>query len=122
MSNHGPASTGQYAEFVAAVVRQLPHDVDTTTAQRWIENQSELQRALREALMSAVKPEAKTFSVTVDFSRSLKEMIVAGKFDCVNSAITQEHFPVLSPGEVVLGLSEIKLSSKQIDFALLAVD
>jgi len=41
----------QFAEFVSAVVRSLPRDMDSTTAQGWIENQAALAKILHEAIM-----------------------------------------------------------------------
>ncbi|MCR4279643.1 MAG: hypothetical protein NUV78_02830 [Candidatus Zambryskibacteria bacterium] len=40
----------QFVEFVAAVVRCLPRDMDSTTAQGWITNQKSLTKVLREGL------------------------------------------------------------------------
>ncbi len=44
--------TNQFAEFVSAVVRQLPRDLQSTTAQNWIKNQGALADVLRKALGS----------------------------------------------------------------------
>ena len=38
------------------------------------------------------------FKVVVDYTKSLAEMIEAGKYDWKNSDITQEHFPVQGQG------------------------
>ena len=40
----------QFAEFVSAVVRQLPRDLDPTRAQKWIVDQGGLAQALCKAL------------------------------------------------------------------------
>jgi len=45
--------TNQFAEFVASVVRSLPRDLDSGTAQRWIREQRALTDVLRKALMPA---------------------------------------------------------------------
>ena len=42
--------TNQFAEFVSAVVRQLPRDLSSVTAQRWIKDQGALAETLRKAL------------------------------------------------------------------------
>jgi hypothetical protein len=42
-----------------------------------------------------------SFKVTVDYSRTLQEMIKAGNYGSVNSEITAEHFPVIAKGRVV---------------------
>jgi len=43
-----------------------------------------------------------TFPVIVNYSKSLAEMIQAGKYDWVNSDITDKHFPVKGSGRVEL--------------------
>ena len=43
----------QVAEFVSAVVRSLPRDLNPTTAQGWIQNQAALAKALYKALRMA---------------------------------------------------------------------
>lgn len=45
----------QFAELIISVVRQLPRDIDSTTAQGWIENQQALAKVLRAGLMPDVK-------------------------------------------------------------------
>lgn len=43
----------QFAELVSAVVRQLPRNLDSVTAQRWIREQGALAETLRKALVPA---------------------------------------------------------------------
>jgi hypothetical protein len=38
--------------------------------------------------------------VTIDYTRSLEEMVKAGRYDYANSVITAEHFPTTGEGEV----------------------
>lgn len=45
----------QFAEFVSAVARQLPRDIDSALAQRWIDDQGNLAAALRNALCQATQ-------------------------------------------------------------------
>ena len=40
-----------------------------------------------------------SFKVLVDYTKPLKEMIVAGKYDWVNGDITQERFPIKGTGQ-----------------------
>jgi hypothetical protein len=40
------------------------------------------------------------YSITVDYSQSLAEMIAAGHYDWTNSDITAEHFPIKGTGAV----------------------
>ena len=107
---HGTASLDakQMLEFAAAVIRQLPRDLEPSIAQRWIENQGDLQSALRNALTlnqeipAASAPKSKkarpeptttSFLVSVDFGRTVEEAVKAGKYDWVNEHITQQNFP-----------------------------
>jgi len=93
MSN-GNASieVGHFAELASAVIQQLPRDIDSITAQGWIENRAALQKALRAALL----PDGTKvpYVVTVNHDLSLAAMIRAGQYDWVNSDITSDHFPI----------------------------
>jgi len=40
-----------------------------------------------------------TYTVAVDYSRSLEEMIAAGEYDSVNGNITPDHFPIKGQGK-----------------------
>jgi hypothetical protein len=53
--------TAQFAEFASAVVRQLPRDLDPTTAQGWIQN----QKALADILRKSLKPETESVAIQV---------------------------------------------------------
>lgn len=46
--------TNQFAEFVSAVVRSLPRNLSSATAQRWIREQSALADVLRQALIPSL--------------------------------------------------------------------
>lgn len=48
----------QFVALAAAVVQQLPRDLDPTLAQRWIERQGDLRVVLRQALSPMPKPTA----------------------------------------------------------------
>lgn len=50
-----------------------------------------------------LKP-ADAFSVTVDYNKSLAEMIAAGRYDSFNSDINAEHFPVEGKGKQEKGI------------------
>lgn len=45
----------QFAALTAAVIRSLPRDMDTKTAQEWIQNPKDISKALRRAFMPPVK-------------------------------------------------------------------
>ncbi len=61
----------QFAEFVSAVVRQIPRDLATATAQRWIKDQAALASVLRKALAGAfelyLSPKQKNGGVITGF-------------------------------------------------------
>ena len=46
-----------------------------------------------------------TFDITVDYNRSLVEMVKTGRYDWVNHNITAEHFPVKDEGNQELTIT-----------------
>ena len=72
---------------------------------RRIETEEGLAEKLAKVVVDGKKAIQNIFRVTVDYSRSLAEMIAAGKYDWSNSGITADHFPV--KGE---GVSEVELT------------
>jgi len=91
-------TTGQFREFAGAVLRSLPDDLDPTTAQGWIENQENLRKILREALMPDGKPAGNTYPLSVDYGRTVEDGVKAGRYDWVNSDITSRNFPTQRKG------------------------
>lgn len=66
---------------------------------RRILSDQNLRREIGKLIMSASKSfVVASFRVAVDYGRTLKSMVDAGKYDWVNEDITQEHFPVSSQG------------------------
>jgi len=49
-------------------------------------------------------PKISTYTVPVNYDRSVADGIAAGKYDWVNSDITQEHFPPTRSGIVQVGI------------------
>ena len=84
----------QVAEFVSAVVRSLPRDLNPTTAQGWIQNQAALAKALYKALRMA-------YHLVVDYAQSIQQMIASGRYDWVNSDI-EKNFSVKGNGRIEL--------------------
>ncbi len=83
----------QYREFIGQVVRALPDKDDVTgVMQRWINNPSKLRDALRETLLG---PLSGIFQLTIDYNRTIEELLQAGRYDWPNKNITEEHFPRL---------------------------
>lgn len=101
MKNHGttPMSVKDFKEMVGAVVRQLPTDMDSTTAEGWVQNQEALKKALRKVLLPP-KDEVVdlTFTVTVDRFRTVAEAVKAGNYDRANANIHDQSFPFTRSG------------------------
>ena len=112
MSN-GTASSGQLFEFASALVKHVPAafaDVDATTMQGWIDDRSgAVAKALRSAFVppangEVVNPVAPsillddTYRFTVNRDQRFKAVVKAGKYDRVNAAITEAHFPLTGSG------------------------
>ena len=55
-------------------------------------------------IVGVAKKAGDLLTVTVDYSRSLAQMIAAGKYDWVNDDITEKHFPMKGNGKVELNL------------------
>lgn len=103
MEKHGTASIGQYVEFQAAVLRQLPRpeEFSSEILEGWTKNQSSLQRVLRGVLLPAEGAEDKDgYLVILDYAHTLTDMIHAGHYDRMNDDITAEHFPITGDGVV----------------------
>jgi hypothetical protein len=57
-------------------------------------------KSLRERIAKIIVSEVRqVFKVTVDYSKSLAEMIKAGHYGWVNDAIVADHFPVQGEGQ-----------------------
>ena len=106
MTGTASIETGHFAEFASAIIQQLPRDIDSTTAQGWIENRAALRKVLRTALLPNTQSIGPTYPVTVNYGLSLEEMIAAGRYNWKNGDITAEHFPMNGDGtkEVVTEL------------------
>ncbi|MDD4994971.1 MAG: hypothetical protein PHW53_00650 [Patescibacteria group bacterium] len=77
---------------------------------RRILNEPELVESMASLIVrKTVAAVADSFSVTVDYSKSLAEMIAVGDYDFVNSDITAEHFPISGKGKVLRKLVLVHL-------------
>ena len=95
---------GWYIELQANVLRQLPRpgEIDATTAMGWNQNQKTLKKVLARVLLPKIQ---KTYEVSVDYTKTLAEMISVGKYDWQRDEIS-EKFKLEESGkqEVVLVL------------------
>ncbi|MBI2625010.1 MAG: hypothetical protein HYW70_01605 [Candidatus Nealsonbacteria bacterium] len=87
----GPASVsiGQFAELAAAVISQLPREIDKSAAKMWIENQDHLKEVLKEALLKPTH-----IVIRVDYTKTIEEMVKAGRYNYYNPDIDSKNFPV----------------------------
>jgi len=93
-------SVKQLAEFHAAVISKLPRELTPKQIRYWLGHKSVLQRSLNDALKIVFLTDPDVFPVTVDYGKSLDEMIKAGGYDWTNDNITAERFPVKGEGAV----------------------
>lgn len=94
-TKHGTAFkvAGGYIEFQAAVLRALPRDIDSDVALGWTQNGEALAHALREVLLPNGKTSGNVFSITCEGAKA-SELVRLGKYDWVNSDITDKRFPI----------------------------
>ncbi len=91
-------SVGQFREFAGVVLRSLPDDLNPQEAQGWVENAEALRKVLRSVLVSkTVNPNV--YHLTVNYDQPVADAIAAGKYDWVNSDITQKNFPTKRSGQ-----------------------
>lgn len=78
------------------------------------EFQERLIRAAEEAFRDLGNESAPavpiTYPVTVDYGKSLREMIAAGQYDFQNGDITAKHFPITGTGQVEVELHLVHLN------------
>ena len=60
----------------------------------------DVRRKVVEILVASVQALRQKFTFTVDYSRSLAEMIAAGRYDWTNSDINAANFPIKGEGSV----------------------
>jgi hypothetical protein len=65
-----------------------------------------------------------TYTIAVDYSRSLEEMIAAGQYDSVNGNITPDHFPIRGQGkqEVAVTLFNFNRDMESSDVVIAEMD
>ena len=95
-------STGQFGEFVGAVVSQLwpiVKDMSPTQIQHLIENQGDLKNLIQRAFSENEKF-ARLYVVTVNYGMDVKQAIEFGNYDWVGGDISQKNFPTKRKGNV----------------------
>jgi hypothetical protein len=94
VEKHGTASIGAIpgwaAEFIAAIIRQLPKEIDEKSVQGWINNQAYLKETLK-----CLLPEphfSDTYYVDVRYNLKLQEMINEGAIRKPSSQFASYEF------------------------------
>jgi hypothetical protein len=107
---HGTTFTlGQFAELDACITRALPKALSNVDPKLLLPAVQQRGEALEQTLASALQtfirnqqvavkaptadPAMNTYSVVVDYSRTLQEMVKAGEYYWVNDDITEKNFP-----------------------------
>ncbi|MFC1623604.1 hypothetical protein ACFL05_00595 [Patescibacteria group bacterium] len=83
----------QTASFLAAVATCMPRDLSGDVMQCWIENPTALQKVLAEALCPPKNYITHTFTILVDETKTVEELVKEGKFDWSNDDIISKNFP-----------------------------
>ncbi len=93
---------------VAEEVRSLVGNDRADEALMKVHTDKSLRRKIAALIAEAVKSVRETFTFTVDYSLSLPEMIVAGRYDWTNGNINAANFPLSLPKGQVEGSVETK--------------
>lgn len=90
------------SEIMATLEVLAQHGVDSEGLTK-IRKDDGLAKKIADLIAGVASKVSDLFPVTVDYSRSLKEMIAAGKYDWINDDITDKHFP-MAKGKAELNL------------------
>lgn len=104
MKNHGTANLGQFAEIITAITKALPKAImgfDIKKLLQVMQSGKILEEALLKMFQSLISViiDSRTFTVIVDYSQSLAQMIVNGNYDEVEPHINISFFPIDGIGE-----------------------
>ena len=72
----------------------------------------ELINKFAELVVGVAPAAASTFKVIVDYDKSLKDMISAGKYDQIGSDVTEKHFPISGNGKAEVNLELVRLNKR----------
>ena len=99
-------SLGQFREFAGVVLRSLPDDLSPQVAQGWVENAEALRKVLRSMLVPNTV-NSNIYRLTVNYDQPVADAIAAGKYDWVNSDITQKSFPTNRTGKAEVEIEPV---------------
>lgn len=83
-------------KLVAAIGASLP-DLSDKATEYWLSHPEQLAEALN--TLSIPPQQAFSYHVTVDYSRSVEQLVNDGKYDWSNSSITGGNFPSTEKGK-----------------------
>lgn len=87
----------KFRELAAAVVTALPDDLPDDLIGQWCSHPVALAAAIRAALASSA--DLPVYSVTINYGRSVEALLFRdGRYDYVNSEITNSNFPTSAVG------------------------
>lgn len=91
-----------FIEIMKLIWKEFKHQGGTDSHLKRIETDKDFRRKWVEMLVkeevSQTIETPPTFTLTLDYSRTLQEMIGAGKYDWVNEDITPQNFPITGSG------------------------
>ena len=85
---------GQTAAFLAAVATCMPRNMSSEVMQGWITDLTGLKKILAEAFCPPSQNYiTHTFTILVDETKTVEELVVEGNYDWSNSNVTSKNFP-----------------------------
>ena len=85
---------GQTAAFLAAVATCMPRNMSSEVMQGWITDLTGLKKILAEAFCPPSQNYiTHTFTILVDETKTVEELVVEGNYDWSDSNVTSKNFP-----------------------------
>jgi hypothetical protein len=97
-------SFGKMWEIVKLIVNAVLDAGGSDEDMERLQKDPELVKKIVALIVNQAKSVASAFTVVVDYTKSLADMIKAGGYDWKNSDITADHFPVVGSGQAEVGL------------------
>jgi len=99
----GKAPTeGEYRDLWLGVLEGIPRreDLDRGIIRAYLDDKSALHAGIASLLAKVPQADVEVYPVTVDYSKTIEEMVAAGNYGYANPDITTEHFPPKGSGIV----------------------
>lgn len=113
---------GEYRELMACLFEGVPNrdQLNPDVVRAHLSNKAASHSAVAVLLSKPPQVTEDIYPITVDYSLTLEQMIVAGAYDWVNSAITPKNFPVKGKGIVILDAQFIYFGCSMSSDAIIA--